>query len=103
MVMSDLDRMELSHGILCTLAGNNRSMIASELARALAVGQRDVVGRLQALKRRGMVSFERDAAQPYGAGHWRISEQGRQAIDPTATGSGKAPATGTEGRRAGER
>ena len=100
---SDPDRVELSHRILCTLAEYDQSVIASDLAHALTVGQRNVVGRLQALKRRGMVSFERDAAQPYGAGYWRITEQGRQAIDPTATDSGKAPATGAAGRQTKER
>lgn len=102
MMTSDPDRVELSHRILCTLAGSDRSMVASELAHALTVGQRNVVGQLQALKRRGMVAFERDATRPYGAGHWRITEQGRQAIDPTATGSERAPTTSTEGT-AGER
>jgi predicted ArsR family transcriptional regulator len=85
MTTTDPDRIELDHRILRALATGRQSMIAFELAQALAAGHRAVVGRLQALKRRGMVAFERDAANPYGPGHWRIAEPGRRAIEPAAS------------------
>ena len=95
-MLTDTQREELSYRILSTLTELGQGVKASALAEHLQVAQRDMVGRLQALKRRGMVVFVRDATQPYAAGLWSLSEQGRQAIDQTAPSPVKADATGAD-------
>lgn len=89
-------REELSYRLLSTLTELGQGVKASALAERLQVAQRDVVGRLQALKRRGMVDYERDATQPYAAGHWSISELGHQAINEMAPSPAEANATGID-------
>jgi DNA-binding MarR family transcriptional regulator len=95
-MLTGTQREELSYRILSILIELDQGVKASALTEHLQVAQRDVVGRLQALKRRGMVVFVRDATEPYAAGHWNISEQGRQAIDQMAPSPVKADATGTD-------
>lgn len=72
-------RAELNHRILSTLTQLDQGVKASELAEYLQTAQRDIVGRLQALKRREMVLYERNGSAPSAAGLWAVSEQGRQA------------------------
>ena len=92
-MLTGTQREELSYRILSTMTELGQGVKASALAENLQAAQRDVVGRLQALKRRGMVVFMRDATQPYAAGHWSLSEQGRQAIDQMAPSQVKADVT----------
>ena len=73
-------RTELNCRILSTLNELGQGVKASELAEHLQVAQRDVVGRLQALKHREMVTYERDGNAPSAAGLWAVSEQGRQMV-----------------------
>ena len=71
-------RAKLDHRILTALAERGWGVKASELAGHLNVGQRDVISRLQSLKRRGAVRYDRDEHYPGAAGNWSISEQGQQ-------------------------
>ena len=72
-------RSELDSRILSVLVDLGRGVKASELVAHLRqFTQRDVVGRLQALKNRGLVTYERSDESPSAAGMWVASEQGRQ-------------------------
>lgn len=95
-MLTRLQRTALDNCILAILAERGQSIRASELSEHLQVAQRDVVGRLQALKHRGMVDYERDATQPYAAGHWSISEQGQQAINEMTPSPAEADVTGAD-------
>ena len=85
-MLTGAQRSELDDLILSVLVELRQSVTASELAAHLRqFTQRDVVGRLQALKRRGVVTYERGGeSPPFGdlrpsaAGVWTVSEQGRQ-------------------------
>jgi len=58
-MLTGAQRSELSDSILSALVERGRGVKASELAEHLRqFTQRDVVGRLQALRRRGMVTYE---------------------------------------------
>jgi DNA-binding transcriptional ArsR family regulator len=89
-------RSELNRRILSTLTRVGRGMKASELSEHLwQFTQRDVVGRLQVLKRQGMVSYARDGESPSAAGVWAVSDRGRQAANQAALateGSGRSTA-----------
>jgi hypothetical protein len=78
-MLTGAQRSELSDSILSALVERGRGVKASELTEHLRqFTQRDVVGRLQALRRRGMVIYERGGESPSAAGVWIVSEQGRQ-------------------------
>jgi DNA-binding transcriptional ArsR family regulator len=78
-MLTGAQRSELSDRILSALVERGRGVKASELAEHLRqFTQRDVVGRLQALRRRGMVTYARSDESPSAAGVWIVSEQGRQ-------------------------
>ena len=70
------ERSELDRLILSALNEWGQGVPSSVLARQLDVPQRAVVGRLQALKRRGAVAFDRDETYPGAAGVWSVSEGG---------------------------
>jgi len=80
-------RTALNQRILLTLTQLGQGVKASELAEHLQLAQRDVVGRLQALKRREMVTYERNSYSPSAAGLWAVSDQGRQIASQMATAS----------------
>ena len=73
-----VQRAELDNRILSALVELGWGVKASELVDHLRTAQRHVIGRLQALKRRGMVTYERDGASPSAAGIWAVSERGGQ-------------------------
>jgi Mn-dependent DtxR family transcriptional regulator len=77
-MLTATQRTELNHRILSTLTEFDRGVKADALAERLQVTQRDVVGRLQALKRREMVTYERNGGAPSAPGLWAVSEQGRR-------------------------
>jgi DNA-binding MarR family transcriptional regulator len=77
-MQTSTERTELSPRILQALIELGRGIKASELAECLQVPLRDVVGRLQALKRRGLVTHERNSEAPGAAGLWAVSEEGQQ-------------------------
>jgi predicted DNA-binding transcriptional regulator len=79
-VLTGPQRTELNHRILSTLIELDRGVKAFELTAHLQVAQRDVVGRLQVLKHRGMVTYKRNSRAQSAAGLWVISEQGRQMV-----------------------
>lgn len=80
-------RTELNYRILSTLIQLGQGVKSSVLAEHLQVAQRDVVGRLQALKRREMVAYERNSRAPSAAGLWTVSKQGRQSVSQMTTAS----------------
>ena len=86
-MLTGTQRTELNYRILTTLNQLGRGVKASSLAEHLQVAQRDVVGRLQALKRQEMVVYERNGSAPSAAGVWAVSEQGRQAANQMAIAS----------------
>ena len=69
-----IQRSELDRLILSALNEWGQGVTSSVLARELGVTHRVVVGRLQALKRRGSVIFDRDDAYQSAAGVWSVSE-----------------------------
>jgi DNA-binding IclR family transcriptional regulator len=73
-------RSELDRLILSALSEWEQGVTSSVLARQLDVPHRVVVGRLQALKRRGSVTFDRDDAYPSAAGVWSASEGGAGSV-----------------------
>jgi hypothetical protein len=84
-MLTSTQRSELNHRILSTLTQFGHGMKASELGEHLwQFTQRDVVGRLQALKRQGMVTYERDSESPGAAGAWAVSGRGRQVASQVA-------------------
>ena len=85
-------RSELDSRILSVLVDLGRGVKASEVVAHLRqVTQRDVVGRLQALKNRGLVTYARSDESPSAAGTWTASEQGRQvAIVAAGSSTSKA-------------
>ena len=83
-MLTGAQRSELDDLILSVLVELRQSVTASELAAHLRqFTQRDVVGRLQALKRRMMVTYERGGESPSAAGVWAVSELGRQVTAET--------------------
>ena len=70
------ERSELDHLVLSVLTELGHGVTSSVLARQLDVPHRAVVGRLQALKRRGSVTFDRSGTYQSAAGVWSVSEEG---------------------------
>jgi DNA-binding IclR family transcriptional regulator len=70
------ERTKLDLLILSTLDEWGPGAFSSALARQLDVPHRAVVGRLQALKRRGSVTFDRSGTYQSAAGVWAVSEEG---------------------------
>ena len=56
-------------------------MTARELAEQAGALQRQVVGRLQMLKRQGAVAFRRYGSAPSAPGRWTLTQEGRQETD----------------------
>ena len=80
-MLTGAQRLGLSDRILSILVELGQGVSASDLAGHLReVTQRDVVGRLQALKNRGLVTYARSDESPSAAGTWTVSERGRQAV-----------------------
>lgn len=78
-------RTELNHRILSILTELGQGVRAAVLADYLQVTPRDVVGRLQALKRREMVTYERNGSVPSAPGLWTVSKRGRQMVSQMET------------------
>jgi DNA-binding IclR family transcriptional regulator len=97
-MLTATQRTELNHRILSTLTESDQGVRAAALAQRLQLPQRDVVGRLQALKRREMVTYERDGSTPSAPGLWAVSEQGRQMVSQTDTVAVERYAIETERR-----
>ena len=95
-MLTATQRIELNHRILSTLTESDQAVRAAVLAERLQLPQRDVVGRLQALKRREMVTYARNGSEPSAPGLWAVSEQGRQMVSQTGTGGVQRYATKTE-------
>ena len=72
---TDTERTKLDRLILSSLDRWEQGVPSSVLASHLDVTHRVVVGRLQALKRRGSVAFDRDGPYPSAAGVWSVSEE----------------------------
>ena len=70
------ERTKLDLLILSALDEWGQGVPSSALARQLDVPHRAVVGRLQALKRRGSVTFDRSGTYQSAAGVWSVSEEG---------------------------
>ena len=80
-MLTGAQRSALSERILAVLVGLEQGMTASDVAGHLReVTQRDVVGRLQALKNQGLVTYARSDESPSAAGMWTMSERGRHAV-----------------------
>jgi len=67
---------DMNHLILSALMEFEQGVKSSVLAGHLRLTHRDVVGRLQALKRQGSVSYVRSSPYPSAAGLWYVSEEG---------------------------
>jgi DNA-binding IclR family transcriptional regulator len=79
-MLTAAQRIELNRRILSTLTESDQSLRAAVLAERLQLPQRHVVGRLQALKRREMVTYKRNGSAPSAPGLWAVSDQGRQVV-----------------------
>ncbi len=83
-MLTATQRTELNHRILSTLIESGQSFRAAALAERLHLPHRHVVARLQALKRRGTVTYEHDNSSPSAPGLWAVSEQGREMVSQTS-------------------
>ena len=79
-MMTGAQRTELNERILSILDGLDQGSKAFDLAERLDVAPRDVVGRLQSLKRQGLVTHEQLGQYSSSAGQWFISDAGRESI-----------------------
>jgi predicted ArsR family transcriptional regulator len=95
-MLTATQRTEMSHCIVSTLIESGRGFRAAALAERLQLPHRHVVARLQALKRRGIVTYEHGDGSPSTPGIWAISEQGRQIVSQTGTLTAERYTTGTE-------
>jgi predicted ArsR family transcriptional regulator len=90
-MLTATQRTKLNHRILSVLIESSQDVRAAALAERLQFPHRHVVARLQALKRQGIVTYERGDGSPSTPGIWALSERGRRMVRAAAT---SANATG---------
>jgi len=79
-MLTAAQRTELNQRILSALTEFGQGVKSSVLAEHLQVAQRDVVGRLQALKRQRAVTYDGSGGYQSAAGLWTISKQGSERM-----------------------
>jgi predicted ArsR family transcriptional regulator len=80
--LADDEHAALNDRILRSLSANGQDMTARKLAGYVEAPLRQVVGRLQVLKRQGVVTFARYDSAPSAPGRWALTEKGRRTIRP---------------------